>query len=583
MAGSQNTDRLLFAPTITTRDPNSSALGPSKFQEDVTYVNGLMFESKGESMYLSSRPGVAIAGSSLATATEGRGAYYWPVTGQNYYIVDDKVYKATQLLSGRLDSTSGFIHFSTALSNNNLLLFHDGAKLYSIDSTDKLTCINATAWAASTVYSAGDFVTNDTDKVYRCTTGGTSAGSGGPTGTGSSIADNTCVWDYINTVTGGSNLPEAFVPGLVVLDQYVFVADSSGNIYNSNEGDAFTWTAGDQINSELLADKLVGITRHSNYLLGMGDFGTEIFYNAGNTSGSPLSRLDGTFSYLGCHHGNTIVNMDQETVWVSQNQVGRLDVVIMKGLELERTATPAISAALQHKSANQFMEAYYYNLWGRRLYVLNIITGLSPASSRRQGNCFVLDIDSKLWFVWDYTNGPSTYSTSCWPFRGSARSSQDDGTRLIERISVGSGAGDTALGTIYQRAIREDIFYDQEYVEGVLTTLPLNYEIQTAVWDANNSATKFIHRVDLLVDKSKGAGTATIKWQDEDASSTTAPTYSSTRTIDLNTNIAKKIHRLGSCVRRRFHVKVQSDDGTYAAPRAQGLDIFYTQGAHGNS
>ena len=54
-------------------------------------------------------------------------------------------------------------------------------------------------WTASTAYSVGDMVQNDSNgNCYECVTAGTSAGSGGPTGTGSGIADGTAVWDYIS-------------------------------------------------------------------------------------------------------------------------------------------------------------------------------------------------------------------------------------------------------------------------------------------------------------------------------------------------------------------------------------------------
>lgn len=56
--------------------------------------------------------------------------------------------------------------------------------------------IATVAWQASHAYFIGDLVTNDTGKSYRCTTAGTSAASGGPTGTSSAIADGTCVWAY---------------------------------------------------------------------------------------------------------------------------------------------------------------------------------------------------------------------------------------------------------------------------------------------------------------------------------------------------------------------------------------------------
>lgn len=62
------------------------------------------------------------------------------------------------------------------------------------------TVCTATAWAASTAYSLGNRVLNDTpSKVYECITAGTSAGSGGPTGTGSSITDGSVTWTWIVT------------------------------------------------------------------------------------------------------------------------------------------------------------------------------------------------------------------------------------------------------------------------------------------------------------------------------------------------------------------------------------------------
>jgi hypothetical protein len=54
----------------------------------------------------------------------------------------------------------------------------------------------ATAWQATTAYTAADVVSNG-DNVYECTTSGTSAGSGGPTGTGVDITDNTAEWKFL--------------------------------------------------------------------------------------------------------------------------------------------------------------------------------------------------------------------------------------------------------------------------------------------------------------------------------------------------------------------------------------------------
>lgn len=63
------------------------------------------------------------------------------------------------------------------------------------------------AWAASTAYSLNQQV-HLGGNVYKATTAGTSAGSGGPTGTGSGITDGTAVWAYVGpqdmTIDNGS-------------------------------------------------------------------------------------------------------------------------------------------------------------------------------------------------------------------------------------------------------------------------------------------------------------------------------------------------------------------------------------------
>ena len=54
-------------------------------------------------------------------------------------------------------------------------------------------------WVATTAYILNQQVNNG-GLVYKATTGGTSAGSGGPTGTGSGITDGTAVWAYVGPV-----------------------------------------------------------------------------------------------------------------------------------------------------------------------------------------------------------------------------------------------------------------------------------------------------------------------------------------------------------------------------------------------
>jgi lysophospholipase L1-like esterase len=72
-----------------------------------------------------------------------------------------------------------------------------------IDSVNVLLRAVAAAgsWAPGTAYTSGAVVKN-AGNFYLCTTGGTSASSGGPTGTGSSISDGSgaLTWQYLGVV-----------------------------------------------------------------------------------------------------------------------------------------------------------------------------------------------------------------------------------------------------------------------------------------------------------------------------------------------------------------------------------------------
>lgn len=52
------------------------------------------------------------------------------------------------------------------------------------------------AWIASNVTAIGQYCTNG-GNTYKCTAAGTTAASGGPTGTGSGIVDGSVTWGYV--------------------------------------------------------------------------------------------------------------------------------------------------------------------------------------------------------------------------------------------------------------------------------------------------------------------------------------------------------------------------------------------------
>ena len=82
----------------------------------------------------------------------------------------------------------------------------------SQSGNDYVTLSNLTSWPASTAVSIGDLVINDTpERVYICITAGTTAGSGGPTGTGADITDNTAHWKFLGATSGNTLVYEGLL------------------------------------------------------------------------------------------------------------------------------------------------------------------------------------------------------------------------------------------------------------------------------------------------------------------------------------------------------------------------------------
>lgn len=74
------------------------------------------------------------------------------------------------------------------------------------ETIEDATIATVAVWAAGAPYALGERASNDTPiRVYQVITPGTSAGSGGPTGTNDDITDNTVHWRYVGDGEGAAD------------------------------------------------------------------------------------------------------------------------------------------------------------------------------------------------------------------------------------------------------------------------------------------------------------------------------------------------------------------------------------------
>ncbi len=130
-----------------------------------------------------------------------------PWAATTAYAVGDYVSKLGNVYICTVAGTSGATGPSgtgSAITDGTVTWAYKGAAV-NVDGADGTTKVTvqeaagpggvATAWTGSTAYSVDDYVTNG-GIIYRCTTAGTSAASGGPTGYGATITDGTAVWTF---------------------------------------------------------------------------------------------------------------------------------------------------------------------------------------------------------------------------------------------------------------------------------------------------------------------------------------------------------------------------------------------------
>ena len=107
--------------------------------------------------------------------------------------------------------------------------------------------LNAPQWLATTAYTVGATVLNG-NYIYMCVTAGTSAGSGGPTGSGTAIVDGTVEWDYVedaldNTVEVWTNATAYSVGDRVDSHGYLYECSDAGTSAATGDGPEGTGTA----------------------------------------------------------------------------------------------------------------------------------------------------------------------------------------------------------------------------------------------------------------------------------------------------------------------------------------------------
>lgn len=168
---------------------------------------------------------------------------------------------------------------------------------------------------------------------------------------------------------------------VVFLDSYFIVNDpGTGQIYTSGANDGNDWDPLDVGTAESAPDDIVALQTSKGELWVLGERTTEIWYNAANASGIPLSPRDGLEIQIGCGAANSVVEIDDLIIWLDnrgyivQSNISPLVRNNNSGYDLQVISTEAITTEILGYSTRSDAVACTYTDRGHLMYAISFPT-----------------------------------------------------------------------------------------------------------------------------------------------------------------------------------------------------------------
>ena len=386
--------------------------------------------------------------------------------------------------------------------------------------------------------------------LYDSTSGGLeqwtiSVTDAGATGAWTQVTDA----DFPSGVRGIVGFP-AFMDG------YVFNMDFHGKIWNSDLNSVSAYSATSFINAGAEPDLGVTVAKYKNYIVGFNRKSIEFFYNAGNATGSPLSRTPDGHLLMGAKprfdvgSGGGGITSNPQTVlpafdtiyWIGTSGNNGTVTGIYRFLgdrQPEKISTTEVDRALLSPEIIGFAGTM-------TMYGMSHIVMLGDTSHDRNW-CYC--IDTNTWWRLELASGHIT--------------------AIATGIDELAGAGANATTN---RFIGTNNTRNNEFLTSLNRDNGSDYTATIKTWpiDFGTNQRKFWTRLSIIGDVHSSAGTVGVQYSDDGGS-----TFSTARNIDMTTSNTS-IYNLGSS-RRRIWKLTNTQNGPL---RLEALELEYKLGIH---
>lgn len=288
------------------------------------------------------------------------------------------------------------------------------------------------------------------------------------------------------------------------MDGYAFILDTEGTLWNSDLNTVTSWTALGFIKANVYPDTGVAAIRHRSTIVAFGAQSMEVFRNAGNATGSPLSRIEEATQQIGLISAQALGAINDVLCWVGTSRTGDIGVYLYDGGVPQRVSSPFIENQLSLLGSTNI------RLQVARFYGRSFVVIMGTAST------YVYSIEDKAWHEWSST-------TPLWTSLDGL--AQGSGVLTFALSSLSTG------GKVYVINPANLTFEDN----GSAYTA----SIRTSPVDFDTSDYKRCSALEVIGDTEASASPMSISWTDDDYN-----TYSTARSVDLSDD-RKRILRCG--------------------------------------
>jgi len=332
------------------------------------------------------------------------------------------------------------------------------------------------------------------------------------------------------SLTFETGFPINRVPGLAYLDGYINVMTPDATIWSSDANEPDSWPLDSNIVAQIEADKAVYLSKQLVYLLALKKYSIEMFYDAGNAAGSPLSTVQGAKVSVGCRHANTVSQMEGTMFWVSQARDGGTAVYLMDNVKSQQISTPSIERLLQQADYTT-VYSWCARVAGHRYYCVTL------AASNLS---LVYDLTSQQWYQWTDSNG-----------------------NYLPYVSA-SYTGDNQA--IFQHATNGKM-YQLEIVNTTDEGAAITMDLYTPNYDGGARLRKYVKSMDIIADQTNGS-VLQVRVSDDDYQ-----TWSNFRDVDLS-KVRPRLTDCGTFRRRAYHFRHSSNTPL----RIQAVELWIDPG-----